>query len=550
LTYRIETAGAWSLFVKLRTPDDRSADYLSRLYHSVRLRGFEVEPPYSTVQRRIEHEALALRWATDAGASTPPLVNIVATRDGSAMLVTDLVVGERMTEVEPGRVDRVLLDRLWHEVAVLDRASIAHRNLALENVIIDTGGRPHLVDFDDAELAATPRERARDVAQLLVETSLLVGAGAAVDAAVGTLGAPRVAAALPLLQPLALPAPMRRRLRAGDVSLEALRAEVERRARVTSVPLERLERVRPRTLVSIVFLTAAFYFLLPQLANLGDTWNAFRAAQWQWLPLVLIGSALTYVGASIAFVGSVSEPVPFAAAVRSRVASSFVSSFTPAGTGGMALGVRVLQRVGIDPAAASASVGVNTVTGVGVHLVLLFVFVSWTGRSGVGGFSLPDSTVLLLGLAVVLALAGVALLIRKVRNLVLQPAVRALRSAGSEIAAVFRSPQRVAELIGGATVTTLAYVLALVAAVHAFEGDLSVAQIGAAFLVGSALGNAAPTPGGLGAVEAALVAGLTGFGMASGPAVSAVLTYRLATYWLPTVPGWVVFRWMQAREEI
>ena len=81
-------------------------------------------------------------------------------------------------------------------------------------------------------------------------------------------------------------------------------------------------------------------------------------------------------------------------------------------------------------------------------------------------------------------------------------------------------------------------------------GGLSVAQIGAAFLVASLVGNAAPTPGGLGAVEAALVAALTGFGMASGPAVSAVLTYRLATYWLPTLPGWFAFRWMQAREEI
>jgi uncharacterized membrane protein YbhN (UPF0104 family) len=30
---------------------------------------------------------------------------------------------------------------------------------------------------------------------------------------------------------------------------------------------------------------------------------------------------------------------------------------------------------------------------------------------------------------------------------------------------------------------------------------------------------------------------LIGFGMASGPAVSAVLTYRLITYWLPVLPG-------------
>ena len=91
---------------------------------------------------------------------------------------------------------------------------------------------------------------------------------------------------------------------------------------------------------------------------------------------------------------------------------------------------------------------------------------------------------LLLGLAVVLGVTGIALLFRKVRNLVLEPVIRGARAAGSEIAGVFRSPLRVGELIGGSAGTTLSYILALVASVQAMGGGLSVAQIGAAFLVG------------------------------------------------------------------
>ncbi|HTP17229.1 MAG TPA: lysylphosphatidylglycerol synthase domain-containing protein [Streptosporangiaceae bacterium] len=53
--------------------------------------------------------------------------------------------------------------------------------------------------------------------------------------------------------------------------------------------------------------------------------------------------------------------------------------------------------------------------------------------------------------------------------------------------------------------------------------------------------------GRLGAIEAALVAGLTGVGMRAGPAVSAVLLYRLATYWLPVLPGWLSWRFLQHR---
>ncbi len=44
------------------------------------------------------------------------------------------------------------------------------------------------------------------------------------------------------------------------------------------------------------------------------------------------------------------------------------------------------------------------------------------------------------------------------------------------------------------------------------------------------------------------MAGLTGVGMAAGPAVSAVLLYRLATYWLPVAPGWLAWRVLQRRE--
>jgi undecaprenyl-diphosphatase len=66
----------------------------------------------------------------------------------------------------------------------------------------------------------------------------------------------------------------------------------------------------------------------------------------------------------------------------------------------------------------------------------------------------------------------------------------------------------------------------------------------------AAIAAAAPTPGGLGAIEAALVAGLTGVGMQAGPAVSAVLLYRLATYWLPVAPGWLSWRALLRRSYV
>ena len=70
------------------------------------------------------------------------------------------------------------------------------------------------------------------------------------------------------------------------------------------------------------------------------------------------------------------------------------------------------------------------------------------------------------------------------------------------------------------------------------------------YIGAAAIAAAAPTPGGLGAIEAALVAGLTGVGMQGGPAVSAVLLYRLATYWLPVAPGWLSWRALLRRDYV
>ena len=41
---------------------------------------------------------------------------------------------------------------------------------------------------------------------------------------------------------------------------------------------------------------------------------------------------------------------------------------------------------------------------------------------------------------------------------------------------------------------------------------------------------------------------LSDIGVPPGPAVSAVLTYRLATYWLPVIPGWAAWRLLQRRD--
>jgi undecaprenyl-diphosphatase len=182
-----------------------------------------------------------------------------------------------------------------------------------------------------------------------------------------------------------------------------------------------------------------------------------------------------------------------------------------------------------------------------VHVVLLVIFFIWAGRGLNHAFHLPSASKLLLILAVAAALVGIVLATRKGRLFAATRLLKGLRSASASLRRVAASPVKLAMLLGGSALVSLAYVGGLAASIQAFGGGTGIAEIGAVYMVASAIAAASPTPGGLGAIEAALVAGLTGVGLGAGPAVSAVLTYRLATYWLPVAPGWISLNLLQRR---
>ena len=126
--------------------------------------------------------------------------------------------------------------------------------------------------------------------------------------------------------------------------------------------------------------------------------------------------------------------------------------------------------------------------------------------------------------------------------------VPVLRQAFDGVSTVLRRPGKVALLLGGSMLVTLAYLATLYFSVEAFGGGLPFATVGAVFLVGSAVAQAAPTPGGLGAVEAALIAGLVAAGLDNTVAVPAVFLQRLFTFWLPILPGWICFQWLERHD--
>jgi uncharacterized protein (TIRG00374 family) len=225
-----------------------------------------------------------------------------------------------------------------------------------------------------------------------------------------------------------------------------------------------------------------------------------------------------------------------------------VKLVAPAAVGGVALNARYLQRQGLRPGHAVASVGASQLFGLGAHILLLMIFGYITGAEQAPTLS-PSRTVI----AGVLTLAVAVLIVTAVPPLrkYLFERVRSLfAGVVPRMLDVVQQPKKLLSGIGGMLLMTLAFVMCLDASLRAFGEEMNYSTIAVVYLTANALGSAAPTPGGLGAVEAALYTALTAFQVPPSAALPAVLLFRLMTFWLPVLPGWLALTQLTRKEQI
>jgi uncharacterized membrane protein YbhN (UPF0104 family) len=463
------------------------------------------------------------------------------------MLAYQHVPGRILDELADGEVDDARLVAVWRQLARLQAHGLAHRGLTGENVLFDETGEAWLLDVRSGEVAAGEVTMRLDTAQLLTTLALRAGAGRAVDAAASTLGPDAVADALPLLQPVAMSHRTRTPLRRRPELLTEIRDRVLQMRPQAEVEPVRLERLRPRTLLSVLAGTAAGYFLLSQLTDV-DLLGLLTSAQWEWAAAALAAAALSYLAASLVLMGFVPARLPLGRTVLAQLAASFVKLVAPAAVGAVAVNTRYVQRSGVPPALAAASVGVAQLTGLAFHVVLLTLFAYLTGTDRTSSLTPPARSVAV-GLAL-LGVAGLVLAVPTVRRWLIGRTRPLLAAVLPRLLDVLQRPARLAAGMGGQLLLTAAFVACLYASVQAFGGSVGITTLAVIYLAGNALGSAAPTPGGLGAVEATLAAGLTAAGLTGEVAVSAVLLFRLVTFWLPVLPGWLSFTYLQQRNAL
>jgi len=319
--------------------------------------------------------------------------------------------------------------------------------------------------------------------------------------------------------------------------------------------------------VSIVLVGGIFWFVLGQFSDLSSVWDAMQTLTWREIAVLALLTAWNLVTYWIVVMLATPGLRMPQAAVLTQTTTAVSNALPAGGAIGVGLTYSMLSSWGFSKSRSTLSVLVtgiwNNFVKLGTPVVALAVL-AFQGESGAGSI-----VAALAGLAGLVAAVVIFALIlsdeafaRRV-GLVSQRIATRLRSlfgkgpaTGWDLAVVkFRS--RVLGLVRhrwvGLTMATIVSHLSLYAVLLASlrtmgvsEEEVGWAQVLAVFAFARLVTAIPLTPGGVGVVELALIAGLTAAGGDRAPVVAAVLLFRVLTYVLPIILGGLCYLYWRA----
>ena len=317
----------------------------------------------------------------------------------------------------------------------------------------------------------------------------------------------------------------------------------------------------------ILAAIAAIYVLFPKIVGFDDALAGWDEATWYWVVIAVAFNAAAFVAYVALFRGvlggsagdDVHRRLDFRASYQITMAGLAATRiFSAAGAGGIALSYWALRKAGMPRRVTACRMVAFLVLMYSMYMIALVIF-GVLLRTGVlpgdnpaGGTIVPAAVAgSLIAVFLLVALipndverriAAFAKGYRRARHLRRLATGPATVAAGVRTAIDYlRHPRQGALAVTGAIGFWAANIAILWASFEAFGGDVPFAVLVQGFFVGMAA-NLVPSPaGGVGSVDAGMIAAFALFGLDGSMIFPAVLTYRVIAFWLPIPPGIVAY---------
>jgi uncharacterized membrane protein YbhN (UPF0104 family) len=518
--------------VHLANRDTRGSGIARRVWALVRLRPVVVGHVPLSSRAQLQLLALASTLAERAAVLSPLVLLLEETNSETLVLVMARPAGDPLD----GTVSPEQGTELFAALQSLHHIGVAHRDLQAPNLIL-TRDDAGFASLDSAVPGASELTRRLDVAPLLTTLGHIAGPTVAVRALRTGYGPVDERALAAVMQPVALASWGWSSMRDARNCMTEVRKVLLGPDAV--VPAARLERFRLRTVISAALLTAAAYLLIGQISkvNLAST---LAHANLAWFAVAVVASALTYFAAAANLAAFVPKHLSPIRGFLVQLSSAFVGLALPPTVGHVAVNARYLHKQDVDEGTIAAAVTLSQLVNV-VTTVLLLVTLGLLTGTGLSRFKIVPGADVLIAVAVIAAVIAIVVAVPQTRAKLRDWVWPHLRGVWPRLLDAATHPARLAVSAAANLLLTASYLVAFFASLYAVGAHPAILPAAVVYLAGNAVGSAAPTPGGIGGVEAVLVAGLAGIGIPADQAIPAVLVFRVATFWLPIPAGWLCY---------
>ena len=301
--------------------------------------------------------------------------------------------------------------------------------------------------------------------------------------------------------------------------------------------LVRRLHVTPRMFVLGVLAIVVVVVLVVWASHLPRDISQTAEFTWWWVAVAVVVISLMWIGYGISLAAAANWRPPFWRTVQLEVAEALTLVVTPLSTGSLTLSMRFLTRTGMETSEAAGACGLSsflTTLVSGLALPVAAAIAAATLDTSQLKKDVPSGLWEVL-LAVIVLAVVVTVVVRapKLR----EKAAHWVEQAGRYVRTVVAHPTTGLAVAGGELVTMTGQVACAACLLKAVGAPVHLAALVVITQLAGAASSVVPVPGGLGAPEAVLIAGLTSVGVAHAPAIVVSLLYRMITYWLPMLPG-------------
>ena len=285
-------------------------------------------------------------------------------------------------------------------------------------------------------------------------------------------------------------------------------------------------------IVTLVILVALvlWYSGLPSYINQ-------HPPNWWFFGLAAVVAYGQYVGYTISLKGAAEPKLPTLRTFELEVAEAVTYTYTPESVGSLALSVRFLLNQKMTSAQAAAATGlgstITTLVGAIILPIAALLAASTINASDLKKDTPSSTWEIILGVLVVAVIVTLLIKAPTLREKV----VIWLKQAWKYLLQVIRQPRRGLQIAAGEFVSVTAQVTCMTLLLLSLHATPRIAALVVITQIAGLAASVVPIPGGLGAPEAILVAGLNAIGVHQEAALICAMSYRMLTYWLPPIPG-------------